>query len=247
MTPDTIVAAFALTNVPERPTRIHKVDLIDAGAATAADRKLIEAAIDRLDWIATLSPVTIGVEAGQLVPAIQLLTLRLRSEPTQRLLTIIHRAIPLPLVLITGFGDTLRISLAPLRPAERIEGAMVVERLVATPILRLDDPATVAFLASLALSKLPRTDLAALYDGLIWRVEALIAAQASGTGFRLPADTAEAQTRRNALAEHDAISVEFAKARAAARAEKQLARQVALAEAARLVKARLDELVIALK
>ena len=91
MTAEDVIAAMALPGVPERPTRIHKVDLIDAGAATAADRKLIDTAIDRLEWVATLSPATIGVAAGLNASALQLLTLMVRAEPTARLLTLIVR------------------------------------------------------------------------------------------------------------------------------------------------------------
>lgn len=246
MTADDVVAAFALPSVPERPTRIHKVDLIDAGAATGADRKLIDTAIDRLDWVATLSPATIGVAAGENAPAIQLLTLLVRAEPTLRLLTLIHRVIPLPVVLVTTFGNGIRVSLAPLRAAERIE-AMVVERLVVTPPLNARDATTKAFFASLALTNLPRSDLAALYEALVWRIETLLAGARASAPFRLPGNADEALTRREALSKYETISTEYAKARAAARAEKQLARQVALAEAAGLVKKRLDAVAAALK
>lgn len=240
MSAEEIVAAFG---VETRPTRIHKKDLIELGTATAADRKLIDAAVDRLDWLATLSPVTIGVAASdddeRPVAAIQLLTINVRTEPVQRLLTIIHRAIPVPAVLVTAYGATCRVSLAPLRRAERTMG-VVVERLVTTPVLTQRDAATAAFVRSLAVANLPRTDLAAVYEALIWRVEALTAATVSGGEFRLPADATQAAARRAALAEHDAWQADFARARTAAGREKQLARQVALAEAARVVKMRLD-------
>ena len=131
MTAEEIVAAFG---VDVRPTRIAKKDLIELGAATATDRKLIDTVVDRLDWMATLSPASIGVAAGsddeRPVPAIQLLVLSVRAEPALRLLTVIHRAIPVPVVLVTSYGTTSQVSLAPLRRAERIGGAMVVERVV---------------------------------------------------------------------------------------------------------------------
>lgn len=251
MTTDDIVAAFALPVSAVRPTRIPKTVLNEQGAATSADRKLIDAVVDRLDWIATLSPASIGVAASndgeRPVPAIQLLTLAVRAEPTQRLLTIIHRAIPLPLILITTHGTMSRLSLAPLRRAERIEGAMVVERIVTTPAIASRDATVDPLLASLSIATLPRTDLAAVYEALIWRVEAFAAARIGSHGFRLPVDPADASARRAALADHDAISAEFAKARSAARAEKMLSRQVSLAEAARVVKMRLNAVAKALR
>lgn len=71
MTPEDVVAAFALPGTPSRPTRIHKVDLI-------------EAVVDRLDLVATLSPATIGVAAGANAQTVQLLTLAARVAPTLR-------------------------------------------------------------------------------------------------------------------------------------------------------------------
>lgn len=243
MNVDEVVAAFALPDAPTRPTRIHKVDLIDAAAPGASDRKLIDAALERLDWLATLSPTTIGVASTTTTPAIQLLALVTRTVPTARLLLLIHRAIPVPAVLITSFGGTVRISLATLRPAERVD-ASVVERLVTTPPIGMEDAKWGAFLATLAVPNLPRTDLAALYEALVWRVEALEAATKSGCPFRLPSDRDEAILRREALAEHDVVAAEYARARAAARAEKSLARQVALADAAAVVKERLDAIML---
>ena len=240
MIADEIVAAFALPAGAIRPTRIHKTVLNERGAATAADRKLIDAAIDRLDWVATLSPASIGVMAGDGAAAIQLLTLSARVAPTQRLLTLIHRAIPLPLVLITAFESGVRVSLAPLRQAERIEADMVVERLFVAPEIGVPTAASSAFLASLAVAGLPRISLGRLYEGLVWRAEAFTAAEISGAAFRLPADTADAEARRVALAQYDAVAAEWTRARAAARNEKQLARQVTLAEDARIVKTRFN-------
>lgn len=245
VTVDDVVAAFGLPDPPARPTRIHKVDLIDAGKPTAADRKLIDAAIDRLDWIATLSPATTGVAAGATAPAIQLLTLTARLEPMARLLTLVHRAVPLPVVLVTAHGGGVRVSLAPLRPAERVEG-VVVERLVVTPALEDRDAAASAFLASLSLGGLPRVDLAVLYEALVQRVEALVAATKAAAPFRLPATADEARARRAALAAYDAAAADYARARAAARAEKSLGRQVTLADAAALVKERLEAAAAAL-
>ena len=245
MNSDEIIAAFALPDPRGRPTRIHKVDLVDAAAPGASDKKLIDADLERIDWSATLSPATIGIASAANAPALQLLSLATRAEPTVRLLTLIHRAIPLPVVLVTAFADTVRVSLAPLRPAERVD-AMVIERLVVTPALAAPNPSNQAFLASLAIGTLPRTDLGALYDALAERVEALVAANKAGTPFRLPLSRDDAVARREALAEHDVVAAEYARARAAARAEKSLSRQVALADAAAVVKKRLDAIAVTL-
>lgn len=244
--PADIRAALALppTGAPAR--RLPKDVLAQHGAANAADRKLIDSAIERLDWWATLSPATVGIAAGvdaeRPVPAIQLLAMTARAEPTQRLLTMIHRAIPVPIILATALpgGAGTRLSLAALRRAERVADLMVVERLVVAPdIVLADDPAAAAFLFSLALQRLPQTTLAALYAALIERVEALKVASITGSPFALCPDAVSTSARRDALARHAEAEVEWLATRAAARREKRLAEQVTLGNEARMLKERL--------
>lgn len=247
ITPADIRDALALPPMNAPARRLPKDVLAQHGAASAADRKLIESTIERLDWWATLSPATVGIAAGtdaeRPVPAIQLLAMTARSEPTQRLLTMIHRAVPVPIILaaaLPGNAGT-RLSLGPLRRAERISDLMVVERLVVAPDLtEADDPANSAFLASLALPSLPRTTLAALYEALIEKTEALTTARITGAPFTPCPDAASTAARREALERHAAAKGAWLTTRAAARREKRLAEQVALGNEARELKNRLD-------
>jgi hypothetical protein len=235
ITPTDIRAALALPSMNAPARRLPKDVLAQHGAANAADRKLIDSAIERLDWWATLSPSTVGVAAGtddeRPVPAIQLLAMTARVELTQRLLIMIHRAIPVPIILATalpGNGGT-RVSLAPLRRAERIAGQMVVERLVIAPDLGAkEEPASVAFLASLALPGLPQTTLADLYGALVDRAEALAIARIVEAPFQLAHDAVSAKVRRAALVRYGQAEADWLAARAAARREAGLAGQVAL-------------------
>lgn len=245
MTPDAVRAALALPPGGASNRRIPKAVLAEHGGLTTADRKLLDRTVERLDWLATLSPATIGVAASDdgdhPVPAIQVLALTARAEPVRRVLLALHRAIPVPLLLLSTYDGTLHLSLAPLRRAERVADRMVVERLVLAPPLREPlDEAGRAFLESLALPGLPRTTLGAVHDALLWRVEALQAARTANVPFREPPDAAAAAARRARLAEHATLEANWLAARADARAESRLARQVELAEAARQVKRRLD-------
>lgn len=247
ITPADIRAALALPPMNAPARRLPKDVLAQHGAANTADRKLIDGAIERLDWWATLSPATVGIAAGtdedRPVPAIQLLAMTARVEPTQRLLTLIHRAIPVPIILATALPGNAgtRLSLAPLRRAERIADQMVVERLVIAPDLAAaDEPASVAFLASLALPGLPQTTLAALYGALIERVEALVVSRLTDVPFQLLADAAAVVGRRDALARHGQVEAEWLAARAAAKREKRLAEQVVLGNQARALKDKLQ-------
>jgi len=246
VTPQDVRDALALPPGGAAARRLPKDVLAEHGAANAADRKAIDRVIERLDWWATLSPATIGVAAGtdgeRPVPAIQLLALTAREQPTQRLLTMVHRAIPVSVILLTtlpGRAGT-RLSLAPLRRAERTGDKMVVERLVVAPDLTdADDPATTAFIASLALPHLPQMSLASLYSGMIERVEALDAARLTGGAFRLAEDPA---ARRDALNRYVEAEAEWHSTRVAASRERALAQQVALGNRVRKLKQERDRL-----
>lgn len=251
LTPEAVRAALALPPDSAPARRIPKSVLAEHGGLTTADRKLLDRSVERLDWLATLSPATIGVaafdDAEHPVPAIQVLAVTARAEPVRRLLLAVHRTIPVPVLLLSTHNGTLQLSLAPLRRAERVTDRMVVERLVLAPPLREPlDEAGRAFLESLALPGLPRTTLGAVHDALLWRVEALQAAHVVGSRFRLPQDAAAAAAQRARLAEHAALHAEWLAARSSSRAETHLARQVELAEAARQIKRRLDAVTAAL-
>lgn len=246
VTPQQVRDALALPPGGAAARRLPKDVLAQHGAANAADRKAIDKAIERLDWWATLSPATIGVAAGldeeRPVPAVQVLALVAREQPTQRLLMMVHRAIPVPVILLTALPGAAgtRLSLAPLRRAERVGDKMVVERLVVAPDLaEANAPEDKAFLASLALPQLPQANLAALYEGLIERAEALEVARLTAGKFRLVDDP---QSRRALLAGYSEAEAEWLAVRAIAKREKALGQQVALGNRARTLKEERDRL-----
>jgi hypothetical protein len=237
MTIDELVAAFDLPAASRVDRRIPKTILSERGASSAADRKLIDRSVERLDWLATLSPSTVGIaasdQADQPAAEVQILGLTAKSQPTQRLFELVHRAVPYPVVLIAQSDEgQLRLSLAPLRPGERVADQMVVERLVISPPLTGSDG---AFFDSVRLEALPRTNLSRLYAGLLERVEALTASRLSGSKFRLPKNSEDAESRRHALASYAAKETTWISAKAAVRKEKRLAEQVRLAEQARML------------
>lgn len=246
VTPQDIRDALALPPGGAAARRLPKDVLAEHGAANAADRKAIDKVIERLDWWATLSPATIGVAAGadneRPVPAIQLLALTAREQPTQRLLSMVHRSIPVPIILLTQLPGNVgtRVSVAQLRRAERIGDKMVVERLVVSPDLTdKGSEATKAFIAGLALPQLPQVSLCALYAGLVERVEALEVAALTGSPYRIVDDP---EARRDALGCYREADAEWLSARAAAKKEKSLAQQVTLGNRARKLKEERDRI-----
>lgn len=248
MTPDELIAAFALPIGPP-PRRVPKASLSDH-APTAADRRLIDKALARLDWIAGLNPANIGVPAGEAdglaIDTINLLSATTRGPMPPRLAEIIHRAVPKPVILIHAEegGGAASLSLAPKRAGEREAGRVVTTEVHDSGSLTTADA---GFVDTLALSSLPTRDLAALYAGLIWRVEALAAARMAGRALRLAASVQEAAKWRNAMRECRALNAEIAVMSVAIQKEQQLARRVEAGEAVRQAKIRLNRIKVLLE
>lgn len=238
-----LVDAFALPP-GKAPQRVAKAALSDH-VPTAADRRLIDAKLARLEWLAGLNTASTGIasgsEDGLPVPTINLMAARTRGPMPPRLAEIIHRAIPVPVILLhedEAGNAGAALSVAPKRAAEREAGRAVTTEVFETgPLTEADD----TFIQELALSRLPNRDLAKLYAGLIERVEALFAARCAGRQFRLPISEGELQRWRDALASVKVLETEIVGLLAAIRKETRLAAKVELGEKAQLAKIRLDE------
>lgn len=243
VTLEALAAAFALP--PGEPARrVPKASLAE-NVPTAADRRLIDGKLARLEWIAAINPATTGIPAGEndglTIDTINLLAALTRGPIPPRLAEIIHRAIPKPVILIhrdEGSGMGAALSLAPKRAAEREADRVVTTALFDTGPLASGEA---ALLAELALPSLPTRNLAALYGGLIERVEALAAARAHGRSFRIAESPGEVTTWRTALATMAKLEAEIAQLGGTIRKETRLAAKVELGESVRQLKSRLDE------
>lgn len=242
MTPDALIAAFALpAGSPSR--RVPKASLADH-APTAADRRLIDKALARLDWVAGLTPATIGVPAGEAegltIDTINLLSATTRGPMPPRLAEIIHRAIPKPVILIhvEEGGSAASLSLAPKRAAEREAGRVVTIEVHDTgPLSKAD----AGFAATLALATLPTHDLAALYAGLVERAEALAAAKMAVRPFRLADSPDQHGLWRNTIVQCNLVSAEISALSGTIRKQNRLATRVEIGEKVSVLKATLDK------
>ena len=120
---DPLVEALALPADARVDQRVTKKLLLEQRAPRAADKRLIQEGIDELFWIAALKTNLIGVPAfrdeARAYLEIAVLTVALRpGANTARLVELIHRAIPYPLVLVAGHGDTVSLSLAHQRGSQ---------------------------------------------------------------------------------------------------------------------------------
>ena len=107
MTSDEMLAALDLPASSRVDQRVPKKLLLEHGAPTAADKRLINEGVEAVLWLAALKPTTIGVPEYRddvreyLEIAVLRLTQRAGAKAT-RLVELVHRAVPYPLLLLTG-------------------------------------------------------------------------------------------------------------------------------------------------
>lgn len=245
MTASTVISALGIPDAARVEQRVPKKLLVENGAPTTADKREIQEGIEELTWHAALKPTTIGVPSYRddmrEYLEIAVLTLRLRTgAKAPRLRELIHRAIPYPVFLVQDQPTALDVSLAHVRWSQGQAGETVLDGAVITAALEADTPLSRELLAAIALTRQPRQNLHALYQGWIECVEAHAAAR--HTGAYTPAlDSEAAQRRRIALADHARLSHEITSLRARAAKEKQLNRRVELNLQVKHLESRLAE------
>ena len=250
MRPQDIVLALGLPDGCRVDQRVPKKLLLENGAPTAADRRLVNDGIEEIQWVAALKPNTIGVaeyrdDLREYVE-IAVLTVTLRATDNKpakvaRITELVHRAVPYPVLLLLKSGQSVALSLAHKRWAQNEAGKIVLDGGVVSIALPDDAPseaALSAFTRALALTSHPQTTLFGLYQGWIDSVQALLAARLTGS-FKIAASPEQAAARRQALLECERLELEATRLRTQAAKEKQLARQVELNLALKRVQAEL--------
>jgi len=234
MTLKTVLNALSLPPQAMVGHRVPKTLLIENGAPTAADKRHIEGGIEEFRWVATLKPMTVGIaphkDDTRDVLELAVLTLRLRPQArVQRLVELVHRAIPYHSMLIAEPAPAcIHFSLADKRWAQNERDKVVLDGdLIQCELHALAEPVRDRFLEALALANQPRANLYALYRG--W-IDTILTAQAAEiTGEFTPAENGvRAAGRAKALKACAALEQQMARLRAAAAREKQAARQVEL-------------------
>lgn len=230
----TIVNALGLPQSARVDARVPKKLLIEQGAPTAADKRAIQDGIDELQWFAACKPSTIGVPtfADHAREYLEIAVVGCAFRPNakgNRLIELIHRAIPYPVLLLTSDATGFALSAAHKRHSQNEAGRIVIEHVAAAAGLGADalDSVQTALLASLALTKQPRADLFTLYSAWIARIEAFNAARLTGA-FSTTDDQGTINRRRDALDAHAKLAKEIEGLRTKAKREKKLSRRVDL-------------------
>lgn len=229
-----VVDALGLPANTRVDIRVPKRMLIEQGAPTSTDKRVIQDGVDDLVWFAACKPGTIGVQSFSddvreyIEIAVIGCAFRARAK-SNRLIELIHRAIPYPVILITADDRGIVVSMAHKRRAQNEAAKVVVDRNAAT---RLTDPTKPtpneqAFLDSLDLSKQSQRDLYALYDGWLARVESMNAANLIGS-FSVAMDENQIARRRAAIEDYERLDKENTLLRSQAAKAKQISQRVDL-------------------
>lgn len=228
-----VIAALAIPRDAVIDQRVPKKLLVEQGAPTAADKRKIMDGIEELHWVAALKPNNIGVpafkDATREYLEVSVLTAELRATAkAPRLIELIHRAIPYPLLLLSAHNGSVAVSMAHKRWSQGEGGKVVIEDVRQIPLnADAPSPEEAAFLENIAVSRLPARDLFALYGGWLDRLAALEAARITGS-FRLPESPERAAAVTEYLGMHARLKRDLAILRARADKEKQLNRRVEL-------------------
>jgi len=242
-----IIHALGLPPETRVEQRVPKKLLVENGAPTAADKRQINEGIEEILWQAVLKPANLGVPAFRdvvreyLEIAVLTVSFRPSSKPA-RLIELIHRAIPYPVLLVSNNGLTASVSVAHKRWSQGEAGKVVIEELRATAPFNPQTPSKEEseFLARLSVIGLPQGSLFALYQSWLDSILALEAAQITGA-FRQPTTENSAALRENLDARAQALR-DLALLRAQAENETQINRRVELNLAIKKLENHLGEL-----
>jgi hypothetical protein len=228
-----LIAALELPASSRVDQRIPKKLLVENGAPTAADKRNINEGIEEIQWVASLKPSTIGVpeyrDETREYLEITVLHIALRQDAkATRIAELTHRAIPYPLMLLLTEQGRLTLSMAHIRWAQNEAGKVVLDGEPVVVILAGDSALPdvfAAFFQALSITRQPRANLKALYQGWLDTLTAFQVAQVTGA-FAQSKTEEQASVRRAALQNCQRIEAEATRLRNVAAKEKQLARRV---------------------
>lgn len=253
MTLDDLTGALGLPEATRVNQRVPKKLLAEQKVATPADRRQIQDGVEEVFWLAALKPHLIGVPTYEDAHRqyLELAVLRLSLKPGTkpgRLVELLHRAVPYPVLLLTRSDAGIGLSLVHLRRSQNEADKTVLDgELMAITMPPEPAPGTgvagirADFCAAFALARQPQTDLHALYQGWMDTVAALDIARETGR-FQPSPTREQAAARHQALQQCRELQARLQQLRTQAQKERQLARQVALNQELRTVLAQLQAL-----
>jgi hypothetical protein len=232
LTPQDIIDAFGLPKECFVNQRVPKKLLVENGAPTSSDKRQINDRIELLNWVAALKSSKIGVpdyrdDTREYVEIAIISAIFRKESKATRLIELIHRAIPYPVILITHEieDDTsLALSFANKRWSQNESGKMVLEdKIIIGEFKSGSVPPEI--LLCLAIGDQNHTNMLALYHSWIEKLEAFLAATLTDK-FSILKSKELAASRHKALSEHELIVRQIEILRNNAKHESQVSRRV---------------------
>ena len=234
MNADILLEALVLPTSSRVDQRVSKRLLLENGGHTAASKRLINEGMDELFWLAALKPTTVGVPEyrDDTREYLEIAVLRLTMRPmakAARLVDLVHRAIPYPLLLLAEQDERTGLSVAHKRWSHSEAGKTVLEGDVVSIEWEGEGNGQYwpSFCEAVSLGHQPQTALHLLYQGWVDTLLAFKAAHLTGS-FSPAINATHAGVRRDALQEYARCASEIARLRGAAAKEKQMSRRVDL-------------------
>ena len=214
--------------------RIFKKQFYEHGQLGAADKKAFVEDIESIDWRFTLKPSTINIpkleDDTQEYLEIAVLHVVLSAiERHARIVGVIQKAIPYPLLIIFVCGTRLAISAADKRVNRADANKIVVEATYDTGWIDTADssPVETAFLADFRITNFSYRNLHDFYQGAVSRIIALNCAAHSGR-YEAGVSDKPKVVRLESLRQMDKLQQERAETRNKLKKEKNLGTQVSL-------------------
>jgi len=185
--PTLINRFWQVLNVPDTcllDSRIYKKMLLENADLVTRDKKLVNESIESLLWRYTLKPETINIPAHQTkeldYPEIAIILVSLKTDKqAKRLVEIIQRAIPYPLLLIMTIDDRVWVSLASKRQSLADSVKLTTDHFYDSDWMDGSklQPIEEQYIESLNNKDFDWTNIYTFYQSLIDRVVALQAAR----------------------------------------------------------------------
>lgn len=228
--------------------RVPKKILVEQGVFAAGDKRKVQDGVDELIWVAALKPSNIAIkeyrDPEREYLEIAILSAVFTSEAgTARLVELVHRAIPYPVLLVVSQGKAVHLSLAHKRLSQGEAGKVVLDGDISVVTIDGTVVSEEDFLKSLVVSAQPSGNLFDLYQGWMGRLVDFKAGQLTGEFVVIK----EGSKRSEALQEYEKIRERLKELRAKAGKEKQMNRRVEINLEIQRLDARLKQIVQSLK
>jgi hypothetical protein len=229
----TLENCIGMLNIPKDcyvGKRVYKKLFYDNAKLSYSDKKAFQEHLDNITWLYALKPDNIGIKGfadqEREYLEISVLWAQLKeSKSADRLINLIHRTIPYPLLLICSYQNSVMLSIAPKRFNLAERGAIVAEEVLCSGWINLSaiSPIELTFLKSLAIDSRRYLDFLELYQG--WEAS-FIALACSKHNGEMKIEYHHNAERKDLLDRCLSLQTEITSLRSSIRKETQMNRKV---------------------